>query len=138
MNMKLSDRIRHARSRLGLSQAELAARLRVHRSAVGHWERGAASTPSCTRLLALAEALEVGVEWLARGTGPVALAAPGHEGGHQPIHSDFTRCEREDRLLQGYRILKPSMQEALLATLDGMVGIQHGDPHRSLSGPRPV
>lgn len=120
MNMKLSDRIRHARSRRGLSQAELAGRLGVHRSAVGHWERGAAITPSFARLVALAKTLEVGVEWLASGTGPVTLAAPGHES-HDTIHSDFTRCQREDRLLQGYRVLKPAVQDALLAMLDGML-----------------
>jgi len=53
----LSQAIREARRRAGLSQAELAELLGVRQSSVSQWERGS-TKPSTIHLLALAAALK--------------------------------------------------------------------------------
>lgn len=63
-------RIREARESKGLTQAALAARLGTTRSQVTIWETGGRN-PSPTSLNDLAQALEVNVEWLSKGAGPV-------------------------------------------------------------------
>jgi transcriptional regulator with XRE-family HTH domain len=66
--MVMKARIRKARTIRGYSQAELASRLSVTRSAVANWECGA-KLPSSARLQALAIATDVSYEWLATGRG---------------------------------------------------------------------
>ncbi len=63
-------RIREARESKGLTQAALAARLGTTRSQVTIWETGGRN-PSPSSLKDLAQALDVNVEWLSKGTGPV-------------------------------------------------------------------
>lgn len=46
----LAERIAHHRKRLGLSQRDLAARVGVDVSAVGHWERTGGSSPRAAHL----------------------------------------------------------------------------------------
>lgn len=65
--MLLSTRIRLARTGKGWSQAQLAAQLKVSRSAVGHWERGQGNAPSTQRLLELARITGVSAAWLIDG-----------------------------------------------------------------------
>lgn len=106
--MRLSDRIRAARRMKGWSQSELAAELKVDRSAVGHWERGDGSAPSATRLFALARVTGVYVEWLANGSGPM-LVTPLPEGSdkapralsneEEHLLSCFARISGRARLL---------------------------------------
>ena len=55
--------IAHKRTRLGLSQAELAKKLGVSQAAVSLWELGSAS-PNSSLLLKLADALECTVDEL--------------------------------------------------------------------------
>ena len=63
-------RIREARESKGLTQAALAARVGTTRSQVTLWETGGRN-PSPTSIKDLAKALEVNVEWLSKGTGPI-------------------------------------------------------------------
>ena len=69
----LSQRIRHARSRSGLSQNALAARLGIKRSAVTQWEHPHGTRPSVEHLIRIAVETSTGFEWLATGRGPTAL-----------------------------------------------------------------
>jgi transcriptional regulator with XRE-family HTH domain len=64
----ISQRIILARKASGLSQELLAERMRVSRGACGHWERGKA-LPSTEHLTALANILNVSLEWLLAGKG---------------------------------------------------------------------
>jgi transcriptional regulator with XRE-family HTH domain len=64
----LSGRIRRARQELGLSQQELADRVRVSQPTIVHWEQGT-HTPRHLALARLADALSVSREWLV-GAGP--------------------------------------------------------------------
>lgn len=73
---KFSNRITHARKRMGLSQSQLAASLGVSRGACGQWEQGV-SLPSVSHMAELARITEVSFEWLATGRGRIALAPEG-------------------------------------------------------------
>ena len=59
----LGDRIRHRRSELGFSQEQLAHRCGVHRTFVGHLERGMVN-PTLGTLILLATGLDVSVATL--------------------------------------------------------------------------
>jgi transcriptional regulator with XRE-family HTH domain len=71
--MSLHSRVKLARRHAGLSQAQLAQRLNVHRSAVTHWELSGKRNPNMTNLRQLAEVTGVQFEWLATGRGGMAL-----------------------------------------------------------------
>jgi DNA-binding XRE family transcriptional regulator len=84
----LSEAIRAARRRAGLSQAELAAALGVRQSSVSQWERGS-TRPSTDHLLALTSILRTTLlDFSAAakgqgdqdGSGGQGLAAGGQEG----------------------------------------------------------
>jgi transcriptional regulator with XRE-family HTH domain len=65
-NPKLGQRIKLAREREGLTQAQVAKKLGVSRGAIGQWEtdRGA---PATGRLGTLAEYLGISLDWLLAG-----------------------------------------------------------------------
>lgn len=73
--MKVSERIKTTRKRLGYSQDVLGAKVGVSRVAVSQWERDE-TTPSGRYLNDLAAALGVSVEWLLTGKGDVSTPAP--------------------------------------------------------------
>lgn len=50
-------RIKEIRQKIGMSQLELAEKIRVNQTAISQWERGAAY-PACEKLPALASALD--------------------------------------------------------------------------------
>ena len=62
----LGDRIAALRRRAGLSQAELAQRLRISASAMGMYEQGRRE-PSVDTLVAMAEQLQVSTDYLLTG-----------------------------------------------------------------------
>jgi transcriptional regulator with XRE-family HTH domain len=68
----MNRRIRDARQRLGLSQQELADRVRVSQPTIVHWEQGT-HTPRHLALVRLADALGVTHDWL---VGPPPPAPP--------------------------------------------------------------
>lgn len=67
--MTIADRIRRAREAKGLSQGQLGEMLRTGQSTVAGWESGAHG-PGRARMVPLAQALGVGLEWLVDGRGP--------------------------------------------------------------------
>lgn len=75
MTTCLPQRIRRARTRAGLSQAELAARLGIRRSAVTQWEHPQGTRPSVEHLIRIATETATGFEWLATGRGDSQLDA---------------------------------------------------------------
>ncbi len=72
--MDLSHRMNSARRQAGLSQAQLAREVRVHRSAVSHWESSEGKRPSTDHLSAVALATGVQFEWLATGRGEMSMS----------------------------------------------------------------
>ena len=69
----LGTRIAALRKRTGMSQAELAKRLRISASAVGMYEQGRRE-PGADMLVALAEAFGVSTDYLLTGKHPEAAA----------------------------------------------------------------
>lgn len=65
----LCVRIKLARTSAGLTQAQLARKLSIHPSAVGHWEVPEGSAPTYQHLYAIASMTGCGIEWLATGRG---------------------------------------------------------------------
>ena len=71
--MTHAARIRRARMLTGLSQAELAAKLDLSRSAISQWERFTGTKPNIEHLGLLATLCKVQFEWLSTGRGPMKL-----------------------------------------------------------------
>lgn len=111
----LSLRIRKARSACVLSQAELARRIGVKRSAVTQWEQPAGTTPSVEHLIQIAMETAVTFEWLATGRGPShpddAEAAPA------VMVDDYARDEHESLALGHMRQLSPVKRKIALDIL---------------------
>ncbi|MBP6796760.1 MAG: helix-turn-helix domain-containing protein [Luteimonas sp.] len=116
--MKLSTRIRTARTRAGMSQGALAEALGVSRSAVGNWEsaKGRVS-PSSERLSELALATGVSYEWLATGRGtPLAPI-----DGIPAADAEFVDDPIERRLLQAFRSGSDQFKQAILVVLEAQL-----------------
>ncbi|HHQ4686170.1 TPA: LexA family protein [Aeromonas veronii] len=76
--MKINERIKQTRKRLGYSQEILGSRVGVSRVSISQWERGE-NTPNGRYLNELAAALGVTVDWLLTGEG----GAPSSSGEQQ-------------------------------------------------------
>ncbi|WP_460764064.1 helix-turn-helix domain-containing protein [Lysobacter fragariae] len=111
----LSGRIRKARSLAKLSQAELARRVGVKRSAVTQWEHPAGTTPSVDHLVHIALETSARFEWLATGRGPSQLDEC--EANSAVIIEDYARDEHESQALGQLRQLSPSKRRLALEIL---------------------
>ncbi len=78
--MKINERIKQTRKRLGYSQEILGSRVGVSRVSISQWERGE-NTPNGRYLIELAAALGVTVDWLLTGEGD----APASSGEQQVV-----------------------------------------------------
>lgn len=116
--MERHDRIRLARRRCALSQAQLGKKLGVHRTAVANWEAGT-SCPSCGHLEQLACVLQVAHEWLSTGRGEMALPSEGGDGS-PPGEQIENTVER--RLLRAWRRLPARPRIALLELVEAYRG----------------
>lgn len=99
--LSIGGRIRAARERLGLTQAALAARVGVTRSAVAQWETGRSGQVG-GNLALIASVLGVGVEHLLLGGGASQVAA--ELGWTEGVSADelallrlYRECIDEDR-----------------------------------------
>ncbi|MGN6225062.1 helix-turn-helix domain-containing protein [Pseudoxanthomonas sp.] len=112
-------RIRRARVLANLSQAELAQRAGVKRSAVTQWEREGGTHPSLEHLTLIAVATHVPFEWLATGRG---------EAGNHPVFevpavasSGQVLDDVEARVLVLLRRLPTRKRQAICALLEMLV-----------------
>ena len=109
----LAARIRHVRKLVGMTQTELAHRLGVHRSCVGHWEGVSKANPGPDRLADVARLCMVSYEWLATGRGDMQL---GHDPGHD-IPAAFGRMVDDPeaiRMLHAWDVISAKSRAALL------------------------
>lgn len=115
-NKHMADRIREGRRLAGMTQAQAADALGVHRGTLGHWERGEGHRPTSTNLERLAALFDVNYEWLATGRG----CARGQPLDAIPaVRLDcFAHSEEEERLLAAFRKLAPERQRAVLKLVD--------------------
>lgn len=111
----LSVRIRKARMLAKLSQADLAQRIGVKRSAVTQWEHPTGTTPSVEHLAQLAIVAGVSFEWLATGRGNSRLDA---DDTSAVIVGDYAQDECESLSLAYLRRLSPAKRKTALAILE--------------------
>jgi len=114
----IGERIRIARTRSGLTRAELGRRVGVKPSASRQWEQREATTPSVEHLTRVASVTGVAFEWLATGRGPSALP----NGEDQPvlIAEAFARDSQEERLLSAFRRVLLKHREHLVRLAEGL------------------
>jgi transcriptional regulator with XRE-family HTH domain len=112
----MAIRIRRARTGMKFSQAELARRVGVERSAVTQWESANGTTPSVAHLCDIATETGVCFEWLATGRGP-SHPEPGHfDAGI--LLDDFVRDAIEGRALATLRRLSARKRENAIRILE--------------------
>jgi transcriptional regulator with XRE-family HTH domain len=111
----LPGRIRKARNLARLSQAELARRVGVKRSAVTQWEHPTGTTPSVEHLIQIAMLTGARFEWLATGRGSSQLEED--EANAAVIVDDYARDEHESLALGQLRQLSPSKRRLALDIL---------------------
>lgn len=100
--MSLHSRVKLARRHADLSQAQLAQRLNVHRSAVTHWELSGRRNPNMTHMRQLAEVTGVQFEWLATGRGGMALPMDARDA-ISAADALLIEDELEMRLIRAFR-----------------------------------
>jgi transcriptional regulator with XRE-family HTH domain len=113
----LPTRIRLARTAAKLSQAELARRVGVKRSAVTQWEHPAGTVPSMPHLLRIAIETGTCTEWLATARGPMHDDTASTTA---PAGDALDPTERE--ALERFRRLPPHKRRIALQILDVLAG----------------
>lgn len=114
----LPQRIRRARTHAGLSQAALAARIGVKRSAVTQWEHPRGTTPSVDHLIRIATETGTGFEWLATGRGSSELDAL--DATPALLVDDYAADEFETQALGHLRRMPPARKRMAVAILETM------------------
>ena len=115
----LPTRIRKARLLTRLTQAELARRVGVKRSAVTQWEHPLGTTPSMHHLIQIAIETGTCIEWLATARGPCTFedtagsTASTNRDAHDP---------QEDEALLRFRRLPPHKRRIALQILQVLSG----------------
>ncbi len=102
-----------------MSQAELARRVGVKRSAVTQWEHPLGTTPSMHHLIQIAIETGTCIEWLATARGP---RAPGDTAGSTASINSDTRDPQEDEALLRFRRLPPHKRRIALQILQVLSG----------------
>lgn len=112
----MPSRIRRARILAHLTQAELARRLGVQRSAVTQWERDAGTHPNVAHLAEIACETRVCFEWLATGRGE-CQPKEGELDTAVTIQ-DFARDELESRALLSLRRVNRRKRETVVRVIE--------------------
>ena len=116
--MRLCTRIRVARQRANLSQADLADSLGVSRTAVANWEsHKVRSCPSGERISEIAILTGVSWEWLATGRGSAAVSPE----MVPTVDADFVEDPIERTLLAGFRAGNEPIRRALLTIAEAQL-----------------
>lgn len=116
--MKMGERIRRARRRAGISQAQLADAVRVRRSAVSNWESAAEVHPTMVNLAAIAQACNVSLDWLGTGRGAMSVDTLDDV---QAADAELVDAPAERRLLAIFRSLPRHSQALILDLLELLV-----------------
>ncbi len=115
----LPTRIRRARLAAKLSQAELARRAGVKRSAVTQWEHPEGTSPSMHHLLQIAIETGTCIEWLATARGPMRSAA---EAPATVLIDDYAQDPNETEALLRFRRLPAQKRRIALQILEVLAG----------------
>jgi transcriptional regulator with XRE-family HTH domain len=121
----LADRIRIARKRARISQARLARLAGVTASAVSQWEHPEGTTPDLVRLVGIAAATNVSLDWLASGRERTLRAGVSSEARAADTPAvmleTFAHDILEERLLEQFRAISPKARELLVSLIATML-----------------
>lgn len=109
----ISQRIKSARERKGMSQRGLARALDIQPSSVNSWESDK-SSPTTDNLAVVAVLLDVSFEWLSTGRGPMEI--PLYDANPAPDPPDFEAWKKF------LNTLTPAQREDLLKALKSVSG----------------
>jgi transcriptional regulator with XRE-family HTH domain len=85
-SVSIGHRLREAREARGLTQVDVAARTGIRQATISKFEKGQIGEPGAQKIAALAQALDVSMEWIITGAGEgprradAELAPTGTEG----------------------------------------------------------
>lgn len=116
----LPIRIRKARLSARLTQAELARRVGVKRSAVTQWEHPLGTTPNMHHLIRIAIETGTCIEWLATDRGPCRTPDPGPAA--DTLATDRAHDPQEDEMLLRFRRLPAHKRRIALQILQVLSG----------------
>ena len=116
----LPTRIRKARLSAQLTQAELARRVGVKRSAVTQWEHPLGTTPSMHHLIQIAIQTDTCVEWLATARGP--CRSEDTEPLTAVLMDGYAQDSQEGEALLRFRRLPPHKRKIALQILQVLSG----------------
>jgi transcriptional regulator with XRE-family HTH domain len=110
----MPDRIRFARTRVPMTQQDLARAAGVARSAVCQWERSRGTRPSTSHLERIALATGASFEWLSTGRGPWRA------NDYAPAlrMDDFAQDDWESTILALVRRIPPRRRASVAAALE--------------------
>lgn len=130
LKMRLSQRIRQLRRKSNLSQQALAEMVGVQRSAVSNWESAGPVQPAMANLIAIATIMNVSVEWLATGRGPMQL---GHDAHLDilAVEGELVDAPLERELLKIFRTMSNRSQRLLFELADELSTARRARPHAS-------
>ena len=112
-------RIRQARNKAKLSQAGLAEKLNIHRSAVSQWESPQGVLPTLENLIKLAILTEVQMEWLSTGRGRMHYEKDIDDTPAVMLEF-YAHDHDEAELLRHYRKLKSTVKKTALDLLKAL------------------
>lgn len=116
----LTDRIRAAREKAGLSQTDVARALRISPSAVNQWEHGFTKNIKLEHFFTLARLLGQDPQWLATGKTPHKP----REVSAMPPAPDYPAPTGDEKALLHYvRQMPNSLQKVVLRFLRGLSNI---------------
>jgi transcriptional regulator with XRE-family HTH domain len=116
----LPTRIRKARLSTQLTQAELARRIGVKRSAVTQWEHPQGTMPSMHHLLQIAVETGTCIEWLATARGPSRIDV--EEPVPTVLIDDYAQDAQESDALLRFRRLPANKRKIALQILQVLSG----------------
>lgn len=112
----LADRIRLARQRTGLSQAELSEQAGVTPSAVAQWENPRGTQPGLTHLVRIAAAMNVTLDWLVTGSGARPSKKTLNPAESPAVVLDvFAQTPVEETVLACLRAMRPRTRDLLVS-----------------------
>ena len=114
--MTIARRIQKARTKQGLSQAQLAGMVGVSRGACGQWESGI-SQPSVEKLSKLAVLLEIAFEWLTTERGDMEYIPAIHDKKASKTDIDFFMNSEQRKLLTEFGRLSETKRNAMMELL---------------------
>lgn len=126
--MTPQQRLRLARRHAALSQAQLAERAGVQRSAVSHWESDHGRNPSLRHLREVALATGVQFEWLATGRGEMLTSRDTELDSVAAADALLVEDPVEQRLLLAFRVAPVRARLAIVELIEELAIQRTGRP----------